>query len=111
MTRFIPHPDRRPAIVTGASSGIGLATARALAARGHPVVLRARRLADRGSIPSFVARAVDTVGPIDILVSGAGQNLPDSTVDATPGAFAALLAVNVIGAHEIVGLVSPGMVH
>lgn len=35
MPRYEP-PDRRPALVTGASSGIGAATARALAALGHP---------------------------------------------------------------------------
>src|ERR1700689_2402050 len=98
MSRFIPHPARRPAVVTGPSSGIGLATARALAPRGHPEVLGARRLArceesalaigkgggeaqpcdldlaNRGSIASFVESAVDAVGPIDILVSCAGQN-------------------------------------
>jgi NADP-dependent 3-hydroxy acid dehydrogenase YdfG len=49
------------------------------------------------------------VGEIDILVSCAGQNLPDTTVDASPGTFATLLAVNVIGAHEMVGLLTPGM--
>ena len=43
MARFEPHPERRPAIVTGASSGIGAAIAVALAAAGFPVALGARR--------------------------------------------------------------------
>jgi NADP-dependent 3-hydroxy acid dehydrogenase YdfG len=134
MSRVIPHPTRRPAVVTGASSGIGLATARALAGRGHPVVLGARRaercresaaeitrtggeahafgldLADRGSMDSFVESARQAVGEIDIFVSCAGQNLPDNSIDGSPGAFAALMAVNVVGAHEMVGLLAPGMI-
>jgi NADP-dependent 3-hydroxy acid dehydrogenase YdfG len=134
MSRYIPHPERRPAIVTGASSGIGSATARALAARGHPVVLGARRvercqelateltkaggeahgfgldLADRDSMTSFVESAHQAVGDIDIFVSCAGQNFPDTTIDASPGAFAGLLAVNLVGAHEMVGLLAPAMV-
>ena len=44
MPRFAPLPDRRPAIVAGASSGIGDATAIELAARGFPVALGARRV-------------------------------------------------------------------
>ena len=44
MPRFEPLPDRRPAIVAGASSGIGEATAIELAARGFPVALGARRV-------------------------------------------------------------------
>jgi NADP-dependent 3-hydroxy acid dehydrogenase YdfG len=134
MARHIAHPERRPAVVTGASSGIGLATARALAAIGHPVVLGARRvercqeaaaeiekaggeahafvldLADRTSMAAFVERARGAVGEIDVLVSSAGQNLPDATIDATPGAFAALVGVNLVAAHEMVGLLVPSMV-
>ena len=38
------HPDRRPAVITGASSGIGATTALTLAAAGYPVALGARRV-------------------------------------------------------------------
>ncbi|HXQ58477.1 MAG TPA: SDR family NAD(P)-dependent oxidoreductase, partial [Acidimicrobiales bacterium] len=133
MSRSIAHPDRRPAIVTGASAGIGQATARALAARGHPVVLGARRVArcrevareidaqggeahaleldlgDEQSIGSFVDGARQAVGEIDVLVSCAGRNLPDATIDASPGAFAATVGVNLVGAHHMVTLLLPGM--
>ena len=50
------------------------------------------------------------MGEIDVLVSSAGQNRPDATIDASPGAFAALMAVNLVGAHEMVGLLAPGMI-
>ena len=44
MPRFAPLPERRPAIVAGASSGIGEATAVELATHGFPVALGARRV-------------------------------------------------------------------
>ena len=44
MPRFEPLPERRPAIVAGASSGIGEASAIELAAHGFPVALGARRV-------------------------------------------------------------------
>ena len=88
MPRFSPLPDRRPAIVAGASAGIGEATAIALAERGFPVALGARRVeklddlvgkiradggeavafhldvTDPNSVKSFVANAVDALGDI-----------------------------------------------
>lgn len=97
MPRFDPLPERRPAIVAGASSGIGEATAIELAAHGFPVALGARRVeklndivgkinadggeavgfhldvTDPNSVKSFVAQAVDALGDIEVLVAGAGD--------------------------------------
>ena len=134
MPRFGPHPDRRPAVVTGASSGIGRACALALAGAGHPVVLGARRaerlqelaaavaaqggeahalrldLADPESVQSFAKAAVEAVGAVEVLVSAAGRNLPDSAAEPDPDQFAATVEVNLLGVHRLVGLLLPAMV-
>ena len=65
------------AIVTGASSGIGAATAEALAAAGATVVTGSRRdgtldVTDVASSRQFVDRAVAQLGGLDILVNNAG---------------------------------------
>lgn len=133
MPRFQPHPERRPAIVTGASSGIGAATALALAAAGHPVALGARRtdrlgdlaakivadggeaiavaldLTDDASIREFVRRAEDGLGPIEVLVSNAGDVQPITTT-ADPAEFARQMQVNLLGAQALVHEVVPAMV-
>lgn len=132
MPRFDPHPERRAAIVTGASSGIGMATARALAGAGHPVVLGARRI-DRlhdlaadlrsdgaevlavsldltrpESVAEFAERAESEMGPIEILVSNAGDVQPITTV-SSPDEFARQLQVNLLGAQALAHAVVPAM--
>jgi NAD(P)-dependent dehydrogenase (short-subunit alcohol dehydrogenase family) len=133
MPRFDPNPELRPAVVTGASSGIGKATAQALAALGHPVVLGARRvaecedtaaairadggeavaihldLADADSIERFVHAAVDTLGSIEILVSNAAQNIAGSVLDTDPESFDGVLRVNVSGTHRLIRSLAPAM--
>lgn len=134
MPRFDPHPARRPAVVTGASSGIGAATARALAAAGHPVVLGARRveacaalageiaagggealalaldLADAGSVERFVEDAGAAFGPVEVLVSNAAQIRPGKALETTPEQLHDLLRVNLVGAHRLVVGLVPGMI-
>ena len=69
--------EGKRAIVTGGSSGIGAATAKALADAGARVVTGSRRdgtldVTDPASSEQFVARAVAELGGLDILVNNAG---------------------------------------
>jgi len=134
MAKFPPNPDVRPAVVTGASSGIGRATAAALAALGHPVVLGARRvsecedaaaairseggeavaihldLADDESVERFAAAAVDTLGSVEIVVSNAGQNMAGAVLDTDAASLDGVLSVNITGTHRLVRALLPDMV-
>lgn len=89
--------DGKTAIVTGASSGIGLATAQAFAALGARVAVGARRferlpegdafvrlpldVLDRASCESFVEQAVAGLGGLDILYNNAGLALGRAPFD------------------------------
>lgn len=134
MPRFDPHPARRPAVVTGASSGIGAAVAVELARAGHPVVLGARRLErceemaaklradgaeavaieldllDPERIVRFAADAAAAIGDIEVLVSNAGDVQPISAAGADPGEFARQMQVNLLGAQALVHELVPPMV-
>lgn len=126
--------DQGPAVVTGASSGIGEATARALGAAGHPVALGARRvdrceaiateivaaggravglaldLTDPLSAKDFAAAAENAFGSIEVVVSNAGDVTLGTGVEMSPDEFARQLEVNLIGAQRLVSLIAPGMV-
>jgi len=101
------------AIVTGASSGIGAATARALASEGYRTVLGARRLdrleelaAEIGgeaigldvADPDSVAAFADRVEACDVLVNNAGGALGlDSVGDADEEKWRQMYEANVLG--------------
>jgi Short-chain alcohol dehydrogenase of unknown specificity len=104
---------QKTALVTGASSGIGAATARALAADGWKVIIAARRI-DRleklateiDAVPHVldvtldqsVDRLAEEVGPIDLLVNNAGgaKGL-DSIHDANLEDWTWMYDTNVLG--------------
>jgi NAD(P)-dependent dehydrogenase (short-subunit alcohol dehydrogenase family) len=134
MARFDPHPARRPAIVAGASSGIGAATALELAAHGFPVALGARRVekcqelvdkitADGGeavalpldvtdpeSVKGFVHGATEALGDIELVVAGAGDTFFGQLHEISTDDFEQQIQIHLIGANRIVGEVLPGMV-
>jgi NADP-dependent 3-hydroxy acid dehydrogenase YdfG len=109
------------AIVTGASSGIGRATAAALATAGVRVAGGARRVerletevaleldvADAGSSERFVAAAVEQLGGLDILVNNAGLALGRAPFDeSSEEDETAVLDVNVAGLIRMTRLCIP----
>ncbi|MBA0050878.1 SDR family NAD(P)-dependent oxidoreductase [Streptomyces sp. AJS327] len=120
----------RTAVITGASSGIGAATARTLAREGFEVVLTARRadrldavareirdeggtvrvvpldVTDRDAVRAFAAR----VPVCDVLVNNAGGAYGTEPVEhADPGDWRAMYEVNVVGALQVTQALLPSL--
>ncbi|WP_323191556.1 SDR family oxidoreductase [Halostella sp. PRR32] len=121
----------RTAIVTGASSGIGEATARALAREGCAVALVARRedrlaeiadeiengralvvptdVADEDEVTAMVEETRDAFGSVDILVNNAGVLRSDPVADADRADFRRQVRVNLLGVMNTTHAALPAM--
>ena len=128
------QPERRPTVVTGASAGIGAATARVLGAAGFPVALGARRvevcgqiaaeiraaggeavahaldLTDADSVAAFAEKVTADLGEVEVVVSNAGVVGPGVVHEVETERFASELDLNLLGAHRLVRAFVPGMV-
>lgn len=131
---YVLNLQGKTAVVTGASSGFGAATARALATRGARVALMARTesaldqlageiecasgcvraipvdVANTDALGAAYEEAADRLGPIEILVNNAGTNVaPRRYADTSLDQWRTVLAVNLDAAFLLTKLVMPGM--
>ena len=131
-----PSLEGRKALITGASSGIGEATAVAMAAQGSAVALAARRkeklddlvgrveadggravaieadVGDEAQARSLVESAAGELGGLDCLVNNAGVMLLGPVADADTGEWRQMVNVNLLGllycTHAALPVISEG---
>ena len=115
-------------VITGASSGIGAATANTFSEAGHPLLLVSRRLErmENLKLPNSLARSVDVLdvesfaeavseaetlyGPVDLLVNNAGYMNLEHTAQQSPQEWQQQFEVNCIGLLNCTSVIFPEMI-
>jgi NADP-dependent 3-hydroxy acid dehydrogenase YdfG len=112
------------AIVTGASSGVGHASAEALARGGLIVFGTSRRTASKGpdgvimltcdvtddaSVNALVSTVLEKTGRIDVLINNAGVGLLGGAEESSIAQVQALFDVNLFGVMRVTNAVLPSM--
>ena len=130
MTLSLFDLTSQRALITGASRGLGLGCAEALAGAGAEVVLIGRRRADLDVAAASIRRAggkavigtcdvtdvksframIDAQPDIDILVNNAGTNIPEPFTDVTEEHFDSIFDVNLRAAFFVAQAVAMRMV-
>lgn len=123
--------EGKVALVTGASSGIGRATALALGELGVKLALvgrsaqKLKAVADRaggdalvlpadltepGAVSQVVDATIERFGRIDIVLPNAGLYIPGDVAEGEPDAWDELIAINVNSVFRLARAVLPGMI-
>ncbi|WP_457662092.1 SDR family oxidoreductase [Sinorhizobium medicae] len=121
-------PDKPLIAITGASSGIGEAVARAFSRAGHPLLLIARRLdrlealglpnallkkadvRDRAALAAAVGEAEARFGPVDMMFANAGIARLGDIARQAPEEWDEMIDINTKGAMNSVHAVLSGMI-
>ncbi|WP_434355468.1 SDR family oxidoreductase [Parasalinivibrio latis] len=122
------HSSKPLVMITGASSGMGEASAKLFSAAGHPLLLIARRkermdalnlpdslcvkadVRDREALLAAVKEAEARFGPVDCLLNNAGIARLGNVIEQNPAEWDETIDINAKGVMNAIHAVLPGMV-